>query len=112
MTNLSATRTDTLIKPTDETVTRQKSEFKFLPEVVVYRSCSTDTITVLKNLWGEAQAQVDTTRKTEADASNNRAMIRQSSKVQKGQREKMLEEANTEENWSSADLTSCDGRSQ
>ena len=74
MTNLNATRTDAQIKSTDET---QKSEFKFPPVEAVYKSCSTDTITVLKNLWYEAQAPLDTTRKTEADASCNRAMIRQ-----------------------------------
>ena len=83
LTHLNATRTDAQIKPSDETVASQK--FKFPPEVAVYKSCSTDTITVLKNLWEEAQAQLDTTRKTEADASYNRAMIRQ---VEKQEREK------------------------
>ena len=102
MTHLNATRTDAQIKPTDETVACQKLEFKFSPEVAVYKSCSTDTITVLKNLWEEAQAQLDTTRKTEADASYNRAMIRQ---VEKKERETMLKGANTEENWSFADTS-------
>ena len=77
MTNLNATRTDAQIKPTDETVASHKSEFKFPPVGAVYKSCSTDIITVLKNLWDEARAPLDTTRKTEADASYNRAMIRQ-----------------------------------
>ena len=95
MTNLNATRTDAQIKPTDETVASQKSEFKFPPEVAVYKSCSTDTITVLKNLWVEAHSLLDTTRKTEADASYNRAMIRQ---VEEEERETMLKGANTEEN--------------
>ena len=98
MTNLNATFTDTQIKPTDETVARQKSEFKFPPEVAFYVCCSTDRLTVLKNLWEEAQAQLDITRRTKADTSNNRAMIRQSLKVQKGHHEKMVKDANTEEN--------------
>ena len=85
LTHLNATRTDAQIKPTDETVATQKSEFKFPPEVAVYKSCGTDTITVLKNLCEEAQAPLDTTRKTEADASYNRAMIRQ---VEKEARER------------------------
>ena len=95
MTNLNAT---CKIKPTDETVARQKSEFKFPPEVAFYVCCSTDTVTDLKNLWEEAQAQLDTTRTTKAATSNNRAMIRQSLQVQKGHHEKMVKDANREEN--------------